>query len=83
MDANAVSVAGVHDYVTWARAALEKARVALLGQPGDVLVSRTVVDLVAGFGLEFADRGMHALADGQKSRRVFAVDQPSPTPTHG
>ncbi len=59
------------------------ARVASLGQPGDVLVSRTVVDLVAGSGLEFADRGMHALADGQKSRRVFAVDQPSPTPTHG
>jgi pimeloyl-ACP methyl ester carboxylesterase/class 3 adenylate cyclase len=48
-------------------------RVASLGQPGDVLVSRTVVDLVAGSRLEFADRGMHALADGEKLRRVFAV----------
>jgi pimeloyl-ACP methyl ester carboxylesterase/DNA-binding winged helix-turn-helix (wHTH) protein/class 3 adenylate cyclase len=49
------------------------ARVAALGRPGDVLVSRTVVDLVAGSGLEFTDRGMHALADGQKARRIFAV----------
>ena len=57
------------------------ARVASLGQPGDVLVSRTVVDLVAGSGLEFADRGMHALADGQKPRRVFAVAGPETTGT--
>ena len=49
------------------------ARVASLGQSGDVLVSRTVVDLVAGSRLDFSDRGMHALADGQTPRRVFAV----------
>jgi hypothetical protein len=36
-------------------------------------VSRTVVDLVAGSGLEFTDRGMYARADGQKARRIFAV----------
>ena len=36
-------------------------------------MSRTVKDLVAGSGLSFADRGMHALgADGQRWR-VFAA----------
>jgi pimeloyl-ACP methyl ester carboxylesterase/class 3 adenylate cyclase len=49
------------------------ARVASLGRSGDVLVSRTVVDLVAGSRLDFSDRGIHALADGQKPRRVFAA----------
>jgi class 3 adenylate cyclase len=49
------------------------ARIASIGQPGDVLVSRTVVDLVAGSRLEFVDRGMHALADGQTPRRIFAL----------
>jgi class 3 adenylate cyclase len=49
------------------------ARVAALARPGDVLVSRTLVDLVAGSGLQFCDRGMHALADGEKPRRLFAV----------
>jgi pimeloyl-ACP methyl ester carboxylesterase/DNA-binding winged helix-turn-helix (wHTH) protein len=49
------------------------ARVAVLAKPGDVLVSRTVVDLVAGSGLQFRDRGMHALADKEKPWRVFAV----------
>ncbi len=57
------------------------ARVASLGQPGDVLVSRTVVDLVAGSGLAFVDRGMHRLAEDQKARRVFAV-QPDSPPLH-
>jgi class 3 adenylate cyclase len=32
------------------------ARVSSLARPGEVLVSRTVVDLVAGSGIEFADR---------------------------
>jgi hypothetical protein len=36
-------------------------RVASLAQPSQVLVSRTVTDLVAGSGLEFADRGEHDL----------------------
>ena len=44
-----------------------------LAPPGDVLVSRTVKDLVAGAGLFFDDRGTHALdADGQ-AWRVFAA----------
>ena len=44
-----------------------------LAPDGEVLVSRTVKDLVAGAGLFFDDRGTHALdADGQ-SWRVFAA----------
>jgi class 3 adenylate cyclase len=37
------------------------ARVSALAGPGEVLVSRTVKDLVAGSEIEFADRGEHAL----------------------
>jgi pimeloyl-ACP methyl ester carboxylesterase/DNA-binding winged helix-turn-helix (wHTH) protein len=47
--------------------------VAALARRGEVLVTRTVVDLVAGSGLRFADRGMHALAKGHKGWRVYAV----------
>src|SRR5439155_21937570 len=36
------------------------ARVMARASPGEVLVSGTVKDLVAGAGLEFADRGLHA-----------------------
>ncbi len=35
------------------------ARVAANAQPGEVLVSSTVKDLVAGSGLAFEDRGQH------------------------
>jgi class 3 adenylate cyclase len=37
------------------------ARVSALAGPGEVLVSRTVKDLVAGSGIEFDDRGEHTL----------------------
>ena len=37
------------------------ARVASLAGPGEVLVSGTVKDLVAGSGVSFLDRGRHAL----------------------
>jgi pimeloyl-ACP methyl ester carboxylesterase len=37
------------------------ARVAALAQPGEVLVSTTVRDLVAGSGLQFEERGAHTL----------------------
>jgi class 3 adenylate cyclase len=37
------------------------ARVASLAQPGEVLVSSTVKDLVAGSGLVFEDAGEHEL----------------------
>jgi class 3 adenylate cyclase len=32
--------------------------IAAAAEPGEVLVSRTVVDLVPGSGLQFADRGV-------------------------
>jgi pimeloyl-ACP methyl ester carboxylesterase len=51
------------------------ARISALGGTGEVLVSRTVVDLVAGSGLTFLDRGSHPLADGLHEWRVFAVHQ--------
>jgi class 3 adenylate cyclase len=37
------------------------ARVCALAQPGEVLATSTVRDLVAGSGIEFADRGRHTL----------------------
>jgi pimeloyl-ACP methyl ester carboxylesterase len=37
------------------------ARVAALAGPGEVLATSTVRDLVAGSGIEFEDRGVHAL----------------------
>jgi class 3 adenylate cyclase len=37
------------------------ARIADLAQPGERLVSSTVRDLVAGSGLRFEDRSLHAL----------------------
>ena len=37
------------------------ARVAALAGPGEVMVTSTVRDLVAGSGIEFTDRGMHEL----------------------
>jgi class 3 adenylate cyclase len=37
------------------------ARVMAQSQPGEVLVSRVVTDLVAGAGLQFAERGSHEL----------------------
>jgi class 3 adenylate cyclase len=41
--------------------------------PGEVLVSSTVKDLVAGSGLEFEDRGEHELKGVPGLWRVFAV----------
>jgi hypothetical protein len=40
-------------------------------------VTRTVVDLVAGSGLRFADRGSHSLGKDQKHWRVYAVREPA------
>jgi len=48
-------------------------RVTALAKSGEVLVTRTVVDLVAGSGLRFTDRGMHVLTKGHKGWRVYAV----------
>jgi class 3 adenylate cyclase len=50
------------------------ARVAAHAQPGEVLVSRTVKDLVAGSGIRFADRGVHELAGVPGEWHLFAVE---------
>jgi len=49
------------------------ARVASLAAPGEVLVSSTVKDLVAGSGLEFEERGTHQLRGVPGEWRLFAV----------
>jgi pimeloyl-ACP methyl ester carboxylesterase/DNA-binding winged helix-turn-helix (wHTH) protein len=53
---------------------------AALAGPGEVLVSRTVKDLVAGSGQSFVDRGMHTLGDDQHRWRVFAARVPHDLP---
>jgi hypothetical protein len=52
------------------------ARVAAESAPGEVLVSQTVNDLVAGSGLEFTDRGSRALAGVPGEWRLLAVVDP-------
>ena len=49
------------------------ARVAAEAAPGEVLVSQTVKDLVAGSGLEFDDRGVATLRGVPGDWRLFAV----------
>jgi DNA-binding NarL/FixJ family response regulator len=53
------------------------ARVAAAGSAGDVVVSSTVRDLVAGSDIAFADRGEHDLKGVPDRWRLFAVDDPS------
>jgi class 3 adenylate cyclase len=49
------------------------ARVAAMAEAGEVLVSSTVRDLVAGSGIEFADRGEYELKGVPTSWRLYAV----------
>jgi len=49
------------------------ARVAAEAQPGEVLVSSTVKDLVAGSGIEFHDRGTASLKGVPGEWRIYAV----------
>jgi hypothetical protein len=48
-------------------------RVAALARPAEILVSRTVKDLVAGSGITFAERGSHALNGPPDEWPLFAV----------
>jgi class 3 adenylate cyclase len=48
-------------------------RVSALGQAGEVLVSGTVPDLVAGFGIVVDERGEHELKGIPRTSRVLAV----------
>jgi class 3 adenylate cyclase len=49
------------------------ARVSSLAGPGEVLVSSTVKDLVAGSGLRFEDRGEHQLKGVPEAWRLFSL----------
>ena len=53
------------------------ARVATRANAGEVLVSSTVKDLVAGSGLQFEDRGNHILKGVPGEWRLFAALSPS------
>ncbi len=58
------------------------ARVAAQAHPGEVLVSSTVKDLVAGSGIRFADRGVSELAGVPGEWHLFAVEgAPQRAPT--
>jgi class 3 adenylate cyclase len=50
------------------------ARVATQAHPDEVLVSRTVKDLVAGSGITFTERGTHQLKGIPGDWQLFAVD---------
>ncbi|MEY2404034.1 MAG: hypothetical protein QOD38_1585 [Acidimicrobiaceae bacterium] len=50
------------------------ARVEALAKPAEVLVSRTVVDLVVGSGIHFADRGQHVLKGVPGRWRLFSAE---------
>jgi class 3 adenylate cyclase len=49
------------------------ARISSLAAPGEVLVSSTVKDLVAGSGLPFDDRGVHQLKGVQDTWHLYAA----------
>jgi class 3 adenylate cyclase len=53
------------------------ARVMAASELGEILVSGTVRDLVAGSGIKFADRGPHALKGVSGKWRLFLVEQNS------
>ena len=50
------------------------ARVMNCAAPGEVLVSRTIKDLVAGSGLKFADRGVRTLRGVPDQWQLFAAE---------
>jgi class 3 adenylate cyclase len=49
-------------------------RVAAKAGPGEILVSQTVRDVVAGGWIGFADRGTHELKGVLGEWRLFAVE---------
>jgi len=48
-------------------------RVSALAEAGEILVSRTVKDLVAGSGLHFKERGKHSLKGLQEPMELYAA----------
>jgi len=51
------------------------ARVAASAEPGEVLMSSTVKDLVAGSGLAFSDRGVHELKGIPGEWHLYAAER--------
>jgi class 3 adenylate cyclase len=49
------------------------ARVAAQAGAGEIVVSRTVKDLVAGAGIQFADLGEHRLKGFEEPWRLYRV----------
>jgi len=49
------------------------ARIAALAEPGEVLVTATVIDVVQGVEVAFEDRGLHRLRGVPGERRLFGV----------
>lgn len=52
------------------------ARIGALADPGEVLVSSTVRELVVGSGLEFEERGIEKLKGAPGEWRLYAIDAP-------
>jgi class 3 adenylate cyclase len=52
------------------------ARIEALAGPGEVLVSRTVTDLVTGSGLAFVERGLHDLKGVPGSWQLYLAAEP-------
>jgi pimeloyl-ACP methyl ester carboxylesterase/DNA-binding winged helix-turn-helix (wHTH) protein len=70
-------VGGPGDAKVCGVAPLVGAQVANAASAGEVLVSSTVKDLVAGSGIGFIDKGLHTLADLPGDWRLFAVERGS------
>ncbi len=49
-------------------------RIAGIAEPGEIVVSRTVKDLVAGSGIDLQDRGSHELKGVPDEWQLYAVD---------
>ena len=64
----------VHEGKVAGLAVVIGARVAAVAGGGEVLVSQTVKDLVAGAGIEFEERGEHELKGVPGSWRLYSVD---------
>ena len=54
------------------------ARIMALAGPGQVYVSGTTQDLVAGSGLAFVDAGTHELKGASGSRQLYCLSEPPP-----
>jgi class 3 adenylate cyclase len=68
VEARADQIAGIAVHIA--------ARVQAAADPSEILVSRTVVDLVAGSGIPFVERGSHELKGVVGAWDLFAVDLP-------